>query len=325
MKALVLGGTGLIGNHVIRELLAQDCLVTSFSRGVTPQKNLEGLALKRIFGDVSDVSALSSAMQNQDYVFICSGYYPKKAFAPHEDFEISKAQTHAMLLAIQNANPKRVVYTSSLTTIGKAQEIANESLFDKYDFKIHPYFTIKKSMEMAFLNAAKTKKLPIVVVNPTACFGAYEMKPKRLCLIPQLVNQKLPFFCDAKMNVVSAKDVAKGHVLAAQNGKVAERYILGNQNQNLQDILYEICDLAMVKRPRFKMPLSFGIALAYASERVAQVLKTDPQVSLLGFRFLEHGQFYSSQKAKKELGYQPQSMAQCYLDAIAWYKKIGYC
>lgn len=167
--------------------------------------------------------------------------------------------------------------------------------------------------------------LPVVIVNPTGCFGPYELKPKSNCLIPQLVSGEIPATPNRLINVVDTKDVAVGHVLAAQKGRLGKRYILGGHNTTSWDVVQKICAVAKVKPPRFEAPLPVGLFLCALTEVAARLTGSTPRLPILGLRFIEYGQHFDLSRAQNELGYQAGPMVPCYEKAIAWYKKIGYC
>lgn len=329
MKCLVLGGTGIIGNNIIRELLNQGHKVTTFSRGVTPAKNLKGLNVERIQGDIFDKQALQMAFQGQDWVFQAAAYYPTNAFQKEYHVKKAREQIANIIFAAKITNVEKIIYTSSLTTIGKphdGQELADETCsYDLEGKDPHPYFLLKYLVEQDIQEAIEKFKVPIVMVNPTGCFGPHEIKPRRLCLVPQLVAREVPAIFSHKMNVVSIFDVAKGHILAAEKGRVGERYILGGHNTNIVDVVKEICEVAGVKPPKLRIPVRLGLMVSYLDESLKYVFKAQPKFSALGVRFVQYGQHFSINKAQTELGYQVTDMRPCYEQAIQWFKDIGYC
>ncbi len=328
MKALVIGATGIIGNHVVRSLLKEGIAVRALSRGITPSLNLDGLDIERVQGDFSDSSSLSHAVEGCQWVFHTAAYYPSHTFDLPGHVALAKKQIKTVLNVIKKSSVQRFVYTSSLTTIGQPaspQSLADENLPYNLGFFPHPYFAVKVVMEEEVLKQAR-KGLPAVVVNPTGCFGPYELKPPRLCLIPQLVNKKMPAYVDHSLNAVNVADVGKGHVLAAHKGRIGERYILGGHNTTTKDIIREICRIAEVPFPKIKLPMAPALGLSWASEWLSYTLfKNLPLFPILGLRFVQYGQHFDLAKAKRELGYSPSPLEPCFSKAIDWYKKIGYC
>lgn len=327
MKALVIGATGIIGNHVVRALLAEGVEVRAFSRGVTPSLNLEGLAVERFQGDATNEASLLKAMQGCDWVFHTAAYYPQNAFSLAKHKAEAMKGIHAVLDAVSKKSGTRLIYTSSLTTIGSAGpgKLADESLpYTMIQNPPHPYFLVKHLMEEEVLRQARAG-LDAVVVNPTGCFGPYELKPPALCLIPSLIKGKIPAIIEHDLNVVDTADVARGHILAVKKGKKGERYILGGHNVTSGWLIRKICTLGKVKPPHFQIPLAPALALSWCSEGVGYLLKKPPPFSLLGLRFLQYGQHFDLSKAQRELGYSSINIDTCLLKAIEWFKKIGYC
>lgn len=329
MRALVIGATGIIGNHVVRSLLEQQIEVRCFSRGLTPSINLEGLDVERQSGDLNDTSSLSRAIRGCSWIFHTAPYYPLNMFDLAGHVRSAMEGIGKVLQVCAQHSIDRFVYTSSLTTIGKPKEggLANETCaYDLAGRPPHPYFELKYLMEEEVRRVAKEEKFPAVMVNPTGCFGPYEMKPPNLCLIPQLLKGRIPVIVDRPMNIVDVADVGRGHVLAAQKGIVGERYILGGPNVATRWLLETICRLGGRRPPQISLPLSLALIPPYLAEWGARLMgkKVSP-ISILGLRFLQYGQHFSLQKAEKELGYRCSNMEPCLERAIGWFKKIGYC
>lgn len=328
MKALVIGATGIIGNHIVRALLAQGIAVSALSRGKTPSQNLDGLDVKRITGDINDVETLRKAFKGHDWIFQAAAYYPQNTFQwKHHIAESDKGVQNVIQAALE-AGVSRLIYTSSLTTIGmvKKGQLADESVpYNLVGRDPHPYFLVKYLAEAKLKEAHEKLGLPLVIVNPTGCFGPYELKPPSLCVIPQLMKQQIPAYLSHAGNVVDVADVGRGQVLAAQKGRLGERYILGGHNVDFAEVVKEICRIGGVKAPKYRVPVALALALGMTDEAVSYLRKKPPNIPILGVRFVEFGQYFSIEKAQRELGYKAGPMEPCYERAIAWYKKIGYC
>jgi len=328
MNALVIGATGIIGNHVVRALLAKGIVVSALSRGKTPSRNLDDLDVKRITGDINDVETLHKAFKGHDWIFQAAAYYPQNTFQwKHHIAESGKGVQNVIQAALK-AGVSRLIYTSSLTTIGmvKKGQLADESIgYNLVGRDPHPYFLVKYLAEANLKEAHAKLGLPVVIVNPTGCFGPYELKPSSLCLVPQLMNRQIPAYLSHAGNVVDVADVGRGHVLAAKKGRLGERYILGGHNIDFAEVAKDICRVGGVKAPRFRAPVALALALGTADEAFSYLCKKSPHFPVLGVRFVEFGQYFSIEKAQRELGYKAGPMEPCYERAIAWYKKIGYC
>ncbi|OVE82050.1 hypothetical protein BVY03_02020 [bacterium K02(2017)] len=327
MKKLVVGATGIIGNHIVRELLKAGHEVIAANRSLDVAPNLDGLDVERVAVDLNDYQSLLKACKKADWVFMAAAYYPRDTFHKKKHIKISDSWTQNIIRATKEANIQKLIYTSSLTTIGKAPQklLANEELgYDMVGRDPHPYFCVKHLAEQQLLKAYHQNDCPVVIVNPTGCFGPFELKPIHLCLIPQLLNKKLKLYVHSDINVVDTGDVARGHILAAERGRLGERYILGGHNITTEMLIKEICEVGAVKPPKIVVPIQMGVPVAFMGEFVSMMLKKDPILPLLGLRFAQYGQHFSIDKAVDELGYEVSPMSQCYGQAIEWYKKLNY-
>lgn len=327
MKALVIGATGIIGNNLVRHLLKEGLEVRTMARGITPALNMEGLEVEKIKGDLNDTKSVEVAMKGCDWVFHTAPYYPTNPFNLQEHKDKAMKGMMSVLSAAQNSSLSRFVYTSSLTTIGSPHQVgqlSDETCVYDLPKPPHPYFAVKVLMEEAVKKAALAG-LPAVIVNPTGCFGPYELKPINNCLIPQLVLGKIPAYIQHNINIVDIADVALGHFLAAQKGRIGERYILGAHNVTIQWLMETIARVAGVKTPKIHVPVSAAIGLSYLTELWAHLTKTEALFPLLGVRFVQFGQHFDISKAEQELGYRISAMEPCFERALKWYQKIGYC
>lgn len=327
MKALVIGATGIIGNHVVRSLLKRGIHVRGLQRGVTPAANLKGLDIELVKGDATVASDLAGALKGCDWLFHTAPYYPMHTFQmqQHCDKGLAGIQT---LIDVLKKNPvERFVYTSSLTTIGKstkANKLADETCaYDLLGQDPHPYFRVKYVMEEAVKKSAN--RTQAVIVNPTGCVGPFELKPANLCLVPQVVNRKIPAMVERPINLVDVADVGEGQVLAALKGRVGERYILGGFNTSTSWYIEAIARLSSVGAPKIKLPLGVALVPSYLSELIAYLRGTIPALPILGLRFTQYGQHLSSEKAQTELGYNPEPIEPAIRRAIEWFRQVGYC
>lgn len=327
-KCLVLGATGIIGNHVLRELLARGFNVVAAGRGQTPPVNLEDLDVKFVFADTDHPESLNKAFKGIDVLFHCAGYYPRHMFQAQKQAEQALTQIRNILSAAQHNGLRRVVYTSSYTTIGQAKlgQLADESLpYDLLGRDPHPYFLIKHLVEEEIRHWVREKKISVVMLNPTGCFGPYELKPKALSIFAQVASGALPALMEHVNNVVDVADVARGHVLAAERGRDGERYLLGGHNTTIVAMVREICAVAKSRPPRFTVPVAPALPLSFFDEALCFALGRVPHFPMLGLRFLQYSQHFSCDKAMRELGYTINPMKPCYERALEWFQKIGYC
>jgi len=327
MKAIVLGATGFIGSHVARALLNEGMDVRVLKRSIGPSKALEGLPIEEKIGDLNDVASLRRGFRGCEVLFHTAGYYPLYSFGKSKQKALALAQMENVLQAASETSTlKKIVYTSSMSTIGKSKRgLANEETpYDPDRFK-GLYYEIKYEMETRALEGA-AEGLPLVVVNPTAVFGDYDVKPTSGSLLVAIAKGRLPFIFDAKMNAVDVRDVARAQVAAMKKGEVGERYVIGGHNTTVWAMTHLVAQLAHVRPPMFRLPLVLGRWAAYASELVGRYLlhQNRPAVPHVGIDFLEYGMHYDTRKAQKKFGLNPTSLEETLERALTWFKRNGY-
>lgn len=289
MKTLVIGATGIIGNNIVRKLIQQGHDVVAMSRGQTPADNLKDLDVEIVRADLYDEQSLIKVFKGMDWVFNAAPYYPQSMFHKQQHVTTALNGLRIFMEALKKTSVQRVVYTSSLSTIGMAGKgkVANETFpYALCGKDPHPYFFVKYLCEEELVKAVHEEGLSVVLVNPSGCFGPYEHKPRSLCFIPQLMSGEVPAFVRGDINIVDVADVAKGHILAAEKGREGERYILGGHNTNTIDMLYDICAVGGIKPPKIIAPIKMALAACFISEVWALMTKKLPARPALGIRFL---------------------------------------
>ncbi|MBI3541216.1 MAG: NAD-dependent epimerase/dehydratase family protein, partial [Deltaproteobacteria bacterium] len=278
MKTLVLGATGFIGSHVARELVAQEIDVRILRRGSSPTRALEGLKVEPVLGDLNDPESLKKSMKDCKALFHVAGYYPLYSLDRERQKKIALQQMKNVLEAASNASIEKIIYTSSMSTMGKTVGVQNfeplpsheDTPYDPKDFT-GLYYQIKYLQEQAAQQAVQSGS-PIVIINPTGVFGDYDVKPTSGALVVEIAKGRLPALFDAKMNAVDVRDVAKAQVTALKKGKVGRRYLIGGCNTTVWELAHWIARLAKVPPPRLKLPLLLGEGAACASEWMGKLL-----------------------------------------------------
>lgn len=326
MKALVIGATGFIGSHVARALVAEGIDVRITRRSTSPTLALEGLKYEAVMGDLNDQASLVSAMKGCEVVFHTAGYYPLYSFDREKQKRVAWQQMNNVLSAAAASPIHKLVYTSSMSRMGKSETgfSQEETPYDPRHFK-GLYYQIKDLLEQEALKAA-AEGLPVTIVNPTAVFGDYDVKPTSGALVVAVVSGRLPFIIDAKMNAVDVRDVAKGQVAAMKIGKVGRRYLLGSHNTTVHELTKTIAAIARVKAPLVKVPLALAQVAAQASEFLGRWLHQEkPLFPLVGIDFLKYGDHYDTTRARTELGFQSTPLEATLDRAIRWFRKHRYC
>lgn len=327
MKALVTGASGFIGSNLIRTLLKKGVSVKAFVRQQSLLKNIEGLDVEFVYGDVRDLDSLKTACQGCHFLFHTAAFYDFWAPDPQIFYDVNVAGTKNVLEAAQQTEVSKIIYTSTVGTIGYHKEPrtpSNEMFFPSNgDLNNHYKQSKFQAEQIAFMFAKQG--LPVVIVNPSAPIGPYDAKPTPTGrIIVDFLKRKIPAYVDTGLNIIDVEDVAEGHWLAAQKGKVGERYILGNKNVSLKEIYELIAQLGKTKHPFLKIPYAVAFSLAYVSEGVANILKQRPKISLASVRMAKRPMYFDSTKAVRELSLPQSPIEGAFEKAIRWFKDNGY-
>lgn len=327
MTALVTGATGFVGSAVARSLLARGETVRVLARAGGDRRNLEGLTIDIVEGDLRDRAARLKAVQGVTSVYHVAADYRLWTRDPAAMFATNVEATEGLLREAADAGARRMVYTSSVATLGlladgrEADEITPVAAADM----IGPYKRSKFDAEER-VRALAAAGLPIVIVNPTAPVGPRDVKPTPTGrTIVEAAAGRMPAFVDTGLNIVHVDDVAAGHLLAHDNGTIGERYVLGAENLTLQQILGRIAGLVNRKAPTLQIPSAAIMPIAYAAEFFARAFNTgEPFVTVDGLKLARKRMFFSSAKAARDLGYKARPVDDALIDAIAWFRAHKY-
>jgi dihydroflavonol-4-reductase len=327
MTTLVTGATGFIGSHVARLLLAAGNRVRVVIRPSSHLRALEGLAVESVEGDLRDVRSLDHAVRGVRRVFHVAADYRLWTRNPDELYQTNVEGTRRLFEVAAERGVERIVYTSTVATITVPRRgggLPNEEAQASLDQMIGHY---KRSKFMAELEARKAAEagVPVVIVNPTAPVGPGDWKPTPTGrIIVDFLNGRMPAYVDTGLNVVGVEDVAAGHLLAAEHGRVGERYILGARNMTLKEILGELAAVTGRRAPRVRLPHTVALAAGYLDEFLARVTGREPQIPVEGVKMSRHRMFVESDKAERELGYRPGDVEPALAAAVHWYEEHGY-
>ncbi|MFZ0618670.1 MAG: hopanoid-associated sugar epimerase [Candidatus Acidiferrales bacterium] len=326
MTTLVTGATGFVGSHVARQLVATGDTVRLLVRASSRLDVLEGLPGERVQGDLRDVASLNRAMQGVRLVFHVAADYRLWTRHPEELYASNVQGTRSLLAAAHRAGVERIVYTSTVATIAVPREgdLPNEETKTGLGEMIGHYKRSKFLAEQEAVKAASAG-VPVVIVNPTAPVGPGDWKPTPTGrIILDFMNGKMPAYVDTGLNVVAVEDVAAGHLLAAEKGRVGERYILGGRNLTLKEILGALAALTGRSAPRVRLPHAIALAAGYADEWWSRLAGREPRIPVDGVKMSKHRMFVESDKAKRELGYHAGPIERALERAVRWYESHGY-
>jgi dihydroflavonol-4-reductase len=327
MTTLVTGATGFVGSHVARQLVGAGHRVRVLVRPNSNSSLLDGLPVERAEGDLRDPISLDRAMKGVRQLFHVAADYRLWTRDPNELYQSNVEGTRRLFEIAGNAGVGRVVYTSTVATVAVPKHgaaLPNEETHATLDEMIGHY---KRSKFLAELEAMKAAAagLPVVIVNPTTPVGPGDWKPTPTGrIILDFLNGKMPAYVDTGLNVAPVEDVAAGHLLAAEKGRIGERYILGARNMTLKEILDALSFITGRPAPRVRLPHVVALIAAYSDQFVSRIVGRDPQIPLEGVKMARHRMFVQSDKAERELGYRPGPVEPALARAVNWYQEHGY-
>jgi dihydroflavonol-4-reductase len=325
MRALVTGATGFVGAAVARALVKAQWQVRALARRGSDRSNLAGLPVDVCEGDLTHSESLGPALQDCMALFHVAADYRLGARDPEQLYRTNVEGTRAILTAARAAGVQRIVYTSSVATVGIPADGSpgTESTPVALENMIGHYKRSKFLAEQVVRDAAR-EGLPVVIVSPSTPVGPGDVKPTPTGqLILDAAAGRMPAYVDTGLNIVHVDDVAAGHLLAYEHGDAGERYILGGQDLSLRQILREIAGLAGRKAPRLRLPYGLVLPMAYVAEGITRVSGRSGRLTLEGVRMSRKRMFFSSEKAVRELGYTWRAPALAFEDAIRWFRKTG--
>lgn len=325
--ALVTGATGFVGSAVARALLAEGHSVRALARPNSDRRNLAGLDVEPVTGDLADPASLAPALKGCTALFHVAADYRLWVPDPQAMLRTNVAGTAAILRAAAAAGVTRAVYTSSVATLGHHADgrPADETTMATEGQMIGLYKRSKFLAEDAARAAAAETGLPVVIVNPSTPIGPRDVKPTPTGrIIVEAATGRIPAFVDTGLNLVHVDDVAQGHLAAFARGVPGERYILGGEDFALSAILAEIAALVGRKAPKIRLPLGPIWPVALVAETVSRFTGKEPMVTRDALRMARKTMYFSSDKARAALDYRPRPARQALVDALDWFRANGY-
>jgi len=331
MKCFVTGASGFIGSNLVRELLARGHSVKALLRPGADERALQGLDYERVIGDLFDRALLEREMAGCQWCFHVAASYHlwMRDYAPM--YRVNVDGTRNILEAAAKAGCAKIVYTSTVGCIGLPKENGSVVPTDESSVISEQQLTCdyKRSKFQAEAVAMELfrKGLPIIIVNPSAPVGPGDVRPTPTGkIVVDFLNRKLPAYIDTGLNWVHVRDVAVGHILAAEKGEFGNRYILGNSQGNwtMQQTLVELAQITGLSAPKHKIPHWFALRVAEFSEGIAHFTGKEPQATLAGVRMAQHKMWFNPGKAIRDLGLPQTPPAEAFADAVKWFRANGY-
>jgi len=327
MKTLVTGATGFVGSAVLRHLFDANHEIRVLVRPDSDRRNLEGLPIEIVEGDLRDSLSLKQAVKNCSKLFHVAADYRLWIPNPEVMYETNVKGARELMLAAADAGIDKIIYTSSVATLGFNSDgsPADENTSSSFDDMVGHYKRSKFLAEQEIQNLVKQHDLPIIIVNPSTPIGPRDIKPTPTGrIVLDTLCGKMPAYVNTGLNVVHVDDVAKGHLLAYEHGQFGERYILGGENMSLKELLNLIDQITGNNTKRVRLPQHLILPIAWFMELWAKISKQEPRATLDGVRMSKKFMYFSSEKAKNELNYKPRPAIQAIEDAITWFKENNY-
>jgi dihydroflavonol-4-reductase len=332
MKCFVTGASGFIGSNLVHELVQRGHAVKAMVRRGSDLRGLGSAPVELVEGDVADRAQLQAVMRGCDWCFHVAANYHLWLRDYRPMYVANVEGTRNVIEAAAAAGCSRIVYTSTVGCIGLP--VANGSRLEPTDEATpvseaqmgNHYKRSKWQAEQVALELA-SRGVPVVIVNPSAPVGPRDVKPTPTGqIVVDFLNREMPAYIDTGLNWVHVRDVAAGHVLAAERGRIGERYILGNAsgNRTMKEAFEVLERLSGVSAPRWRMPYLIALIAAHANEAVSSVTGKPPKAPLAGVRMAKHKMFFNPAKAIRELGLPQTPPEQALNDAAEWFRENGY-
>ncbi len=328
MKALVTGATGFIGSAVVRKLCEAGHEVRALVRASSVLENLKHLEVEQVTGDITSPETLANAVKGCDALFHLAADYRLWVPKPDEIYKINVDGTENIIRAALDAGIRRICYTSSVATLGLHDDgtPADEETPVSLDDMIGHYKRSKYLAEERVKAIIREENAPVVIVNPSTPIGPGDIKPTPTGkMVLDAARGKMPAYVDTGLNFVHVDDVANGHLLALEKGRVGRRYILGGTNLTLKELLNMIADITGRRPPLVKLPHSLVMPIAWFSEAWCRIAGSgEPLATVEGVKLARKIMFFTSKRAEQELGYTHRPVEDALRDAINWFIAHGY-
>ena len=326
MKALVTGATGFIGGNLVRELLKQRFCVRALVRRSSRTTNIEGLPIETAYGDLRDKASLDRAVAGCDAVFHVAASYSFWTPDPSVVYDTNVVGTENVMMAAAHAGVSKVVYTSTESTIGKQSHCLGTELDTASLASLYGHYKKSKLIAEQLVLETCRQGLPVTVVNPTMPVGCWDCKPTPSGqVIVDFLNRRMPAYVNTGLNLVDVEDVARGHILALEKGRIGERYILGNRNLTLRELLGLLEAITGLRAPNMRIPIWLAQGASYIDETLrGRLLHRPPRIPISAVRTARKFRHFDCSKAINELGLTQTPIEDALDHAVAWFREHGY-
>jgi len=327
MKILITGANGFIGSAVLKLLLNKGYEVRAMVRKGSDKRNFSNLNTEVIEADLLDQPSLKRAVKGCDHLFHIAADYRLWIPDPKNMYKTNVDGTKALMMAALEQSISKIVYTSSVAVLGVHDDgtPADETTPSTLDDMQGHYKRSKYLAEESVKEIIKKESAPITIVNPSTPVGPGDIKPTPTGLIVlDTIQQRMPAYVDTGLNIVHVDDVAEGHLLAMEKGEIGERYILGGDNMTLASILEFICLHEDIDPPSIQLPHNLIIPIAWCMERIAAITGKSTRITVDSVLMAKKKMYFTSEKAKTILGYNPRAGTKGLIDAINWFKEHDY-
>lgn len=326
MVTLVTGATGFLGSHIARKLTERGDKVRILLRKTSNTINIDNLNAERVYGDVTDIDSIRKALEGCDTLYHTAGVVSFKQADYKKMDDINVKGTNNVFTAATEAGVKKAVYTSSVAAIGlkPGREPADEETpFDPASTDIR-YIKSKYYAEQEALKFFE-KGLPLVIVNPSIVIGAGDVYVSTSGILLWYCKRRLPGYTDGGINLVDAEDVARGHLLAAEKGRLGERYILSNRNITIKGLFELLEKVTGIPRPKMKIPYPLAYIGAFIAERILGISAPNyVAMDIDSIKGSKHYWYFDNSKAVRELGFSPRPLEETIECTVKWFKENGY-
>lgn len=321
-RCFITGATGFVGAHVARKLVDRGDLVTALVRSNSDLTLLRGMPVETVTGDLRDTDSLTAPMKGIDQLYHVAADYRLWARDPRDIFRSNVDGTRNIMEAAARQGVPRVVYTSTVGCLGipKDGSSGDETTPVTREELVGAYKKSKYDAEQIALEYAATG-LGVVVVNPSTPVGPGDIRPTPTGkIILDFLKGRMPAYVDTGLNLIAVEDVAEGHLLAAEEGKPGEKYILGNRNLTLREVLVMLAKITGRKAPRVRIPHAVALGAAIVDSAVSRIRGVEPGIPIEAVLMSRKKMFFSADKAVRELGLPQSSVEEALARAVEWFR-----